>query len=648
MNIFSVHTMKETSFIDQNKQKWHKFQQLAANDSADPEELSDLYSDITDDLSYAQTFYSKRTVRVYLNQLAQGIHNLVHQERSESLKKLFTVWKTSIPLEIYRARKNMLFALILSCIWILIGSISTIKNPEFANVVLGDYYISITNENIAKGNPLDIYQDQTQVKMFFDITLNNIRVAFMSFIFGILFGIGTHIMLMKNAVMVGVFQSYFYVKGFLYVAFLTIWIHGAFEISSLVIAGGAGITLGNGILFPGSYTRMQSLQFAAKRGLKIMMSLIPFFIVAGFLESYVTHNYGVLSQWSKWVLIFFCFAIILFYFVIYPLIVARRNPHLIYENEPPIKNFTNTFSLVKMRTFGQLFAESFSYYRVHIGKIFKANLLVSGPIIIAVLIMQNTERYDDLLAQHTYDWSYLLNLITGTDPGYKGNWLAMFGWSIVAAQIITTACYGFVHQHEEFSWRKMIRFNYTKLPIVYLGSILLLLIIFLVPWYLCLFLIFLVPLFIMTSVTPALDEEKIGRRFLNGFRFSIRSYGTILLTILLFSFIIFLFAQLIAGVYSYQDNYWVREPAMPDLLDMLSSFVSYISRHYTENHIVPGNITREIVYILFILFTMPLFVIMLGFNFYTVREQETAYGLKKEFEKFGKRKRNQETKIDFD
>src|SRR6218665_1961530 len=181
--------MKETSFIEQNKKKWLKFQQLASSESSEPETLSDLYTDITDDLSYAQTFYNKRTVRVYLNQLAQSIHNLVHQERSESLRKLITAWRISIPLEIYRARKTMFFALIVALFWIALGSITTINNPDFAKLVLNERYVFVTNENIAKGDPLAIYKTQSQMTMFIDITINNIRVAFMSFIFGIIFGI---------------------------------------------------------------------------------------------------------------------------------------------------------------------------------------------------------------------------------------------------------------------------------------------------------------------------------------------------------------------------------------------------------------------------------------------------------------------------
>ena len=79
--------MKETSFINQNKEKWNRFEKLYESQSNDPEELSDLYMDITDDLSYAQTFYRRRTVRVYLNQLAQRVYTGVHKQKGESFSK---------------------------------------------------------------------------------------------------------------------------------------------------------------------------------------------------------------------------------------------------------------------------------------------------------------------------------------------------------------------------------------------------------------------------------------------------------------------------------------------------------------------------------------------------------------------------------
>ena len=140
--------MKETKFIEQNKDKWNRFEKLYESSSNNPEELSDLYMDITDDLSYAQTFYKRRTVRVYLNKLAQTVFTGVHKQKGASFRQFFDVWKISLPLEIYRSRKNLLFALIAFSVYTLIGVVSTIIDPEFPRVVLGDAYVNMTLENI--------------------------------------------------------------------------------------------------------------------------------------------------------------------------------------------------------------------------------------------------------------------------------------------------------------------------------------------------------------------------------------------------------------------------------------------------------------------------------------------------------------------
>ena len=74
--------MKETSFIKQNKEKWHKFEQMYHQNKKDPDELSSLFVELTDDLSYARTHYPKRTVRVYLNGLAQKVYNQLYRKKS--------------------------------------------------------------------------------------------------------------------------------------------------------------------------------------------------------------------------------------------------------------------------------------------------------------------------------------------------------------------------------------------------------------------------------------------------------------------------------------------------------------------------------------------------------------------------------------
>ncbi len=640
--------MKETSFIEQNKEKWKKFQSLTSNQTSDPEEIADLYSDITDDLSYAQTFYNKRTVRVYLNQIAQGVHNLVHKQRKDSFRKLFTVWRVSIPLEIYRSRKNLLFALFVFLFWTIVGAISTHFNPDFPRMILGDGYVEMTLKNIEKGDPLGVYHSGSQVSMFLEITLNNITVSFYTFILGIFFTIGTHIMIFNNSIMLGAFQYFFHLKGLLIVSFLGIWIHGAFEISSIAIAGGAGITLGNGLLFPGSYTRLQSLQLSAKRGLKIMMSLIPFLIAAGFLESFVTHNYQELADWSKWAIICISFAIIIFYYIIFPIVVARRHPELVHESDPPIKTYINVFDLNKIRTFGQIFSDTFSFYRVHIGKIMRYNLVLTIPIIIAVVIFQDLMRYEDLTHQYEYDWASQLSIIMGFDIQSISDFVVTLLWTIILSIFTLSILYHFKNQEQKASLKLFIPFMLQKIPGTWLGLSFLFLILFYVPWYWMFLVVFIAPFFWLQGASVILGEERFGRRFGNGFRFGARNYGNVLLGIALMGLVLFIFAQPIACVLSYQEVNFMREPVLEDFLDKFADFVKNVSRYYTTDFLVPANIVRQLIYVIFILFSLPFFVIMMGFMFYTFQEQSQSTGLKKQFANFGKRKRYQETSLDFD
>jgi len=44
--------MKETTFIENNKAKWAEFERLSEKNTTDPDKLSDLFIELTEDLSY--------------------------------------------------------------------------------------------------------------------------------------------------------------------------------------------------------------------------------------------------------------------------------------------------------------------------------------------------------------------------------------------------------------------------------------------------------------------------------------------------------------------------------------------------------------------------------------------------------------------
>lgn len=641
--------LKEKQFIEQNKEKWNRFEELYQSKSNDPEELSDLYMDITDDLSYAQTFYKRRTVRVYLNQLGQRVYTGVHKQKGESFKKFFTVWKTSLPLEIYRSRKNLLFAFALFMIYFVIGALTVQQDPYFLDSVTGGGYTDMTMQNIEAGKPLDVYTETSargHMEMFIKITTNNLRVALLTFFGGFFLTIGTHIILFNNGVMVGAFQYFFNTQGLLVTSFLGIWIHGAFEISAIVLAAGAGITAGNGLLFPKSHTRMQALQISTKRGLKIMLSLVPFIILAGFLESYVTANYQVLPDWSKWALIGLSFGIILFYYVFYPMYVARKHPELLDKEETSTFQPRIGFRFNVIRPINEIVADSFRFLRVKLGSLMRINLMIIVPIMILLVGFQDFRHYDLQLTEYWYDWSTQLSFMFGYCFIDAYDYLVAFIWSVLIAFQFSSVFWSVKNHDQPFDWSSFWRFIRKRFLGIWLANIFLILVFFSVPGWLNLLAFFLVPLLYLNAATMGLSDGSFRSRFSKGWNYSAKNYGNGLLALIILICIIFIAAQPVAFFFS---NHWNRgEPVMSDLLDLVAGFIKRIGQIYTDDYIFYANIFRQVVYLFYVLIIFTIVPIMMSFAYFNEVERNEAAGLKESFKKFGKRNRNKETSVDFD
>lgn len=316
--------MREAAFVKQNKDKWLKFESVLGNNTQiTPDELSSLYIEITDHLSYAQTFYPNSQTLNYLNSLASSAHQKIYKTKKEKKNRLYSFWVKEFPLEFYKYQKQLLITFLISVMFTVIGVYSSATDGAFVRSILGDGYINMTLENIANDDPMAVYKKAEETDMFLGITINNIRVALLCFSFGVLFGIGTIYVLMSNFIMLGSIQYFFYDKGLLWESVRTIWIHGTIEISVIIIAGCAGLVVGNSILFPKTYTRLTSFVQGAKAGLKIVISTVPFFIIAGFLEGFVTRH-TEMPDWLAIIIISGSLALILFYYVIYPRILHKK------------------------------------------------------------------------------------------------------------------------------------------------------------------------------------------------------------------------------------------------------------------------------------------------------------------------------------
>lgn len=317
--IQNTRSMRETNFIKQKKDKWIELEKTMKQSNPDPDTLNNLFVQVTDDLSYARTFYKNRSVRVYLNGIAQKVFRTIYKNKKRNVKKLLTFWTEDLPRVMYQSRRELLFANLLFWIPFIIGCLSGSlgEDGEFARQMLGDDYIDLTLANIESGDPMAIYKNRGAFAMFTSIWLNNTAVSLRFFAMGALFSLGSIIEMIGWGIHVGAFQYFFHEQGKLLPSILGIWTHGSSEIPASILAGTAGIVLGKGLVFPGTYSRGEAFLISAKRGLKIIIGILPLIFWAAIVESYVTR----LTDTADVFRAFFIFSNFLFifgYFVFYP------------------------------------------------------------------------------------------------------------------------------------------------------------------------------------------------------------------------------------------------------------------------------------------------------------------------------------------
>ena len=312
--------MREGLFIKKNKDRWERVQQ---GKIADADELAKDFIQLTDDLAYAKTFYPTSHLTNYINALASRIYLGIYGSRKEEENRIFKFWKYDLPLTIRRHHAVILFSFILFALFFSVGFFSSMKDDAFVRQMLGDGYVDMTEEYIEKGNPFGVYESGNSLLMWAGFMINNIMVSLMYFVRGLAFGILSITALVKEAVRLGAFEYMFYAKGLGGQAVLTVLLHGFLELAAIIIACAAGIVLGKGYLFPGTLKRLDAFKQGAKDGVKIVIGLMPVFIIAAFIEGFIT-RYNKMPVALSLLLLLSSAAFVIYYFIIYPIRLQRK------------------------------------------------------------------------------------------------------------------------------------------------------------------------------------------------------------------------------------------------------------------------------------------------------------------------------------
>lgn len=328
--------MREPAFYQQNQAKWDQFaENLDRPQQISPAELAEQYEVLIADLAYARTFYPQSQLIGQLNDLSVRTHWLLYRHADKTNVGWWDFWRLELPQVLFRLRTYILYAGLIFLVSIAIGWFAAVEDLDFVRLVLGDAYVEMTLDNIAAGDPMGVYKGDSSLIMFLEIALNNIWVAFLIFALGSVCGLGTLVGLpfppfnlqtglFFNGIMIGAFMGMFHLQGLSRDALPVIYVHGTLELSAIVIAGAAGLALGARIIVPNAHSRWQAIRSAALDGFKVMLGLVPVFLLAAAFEGYLTRLTDM-PAWSKGLIIGGSLVFILGYYVCYPWLLMRTH-----------------------------------------------------------------------------------------------------------------------------------------------------------------------------------------------------------------------------------------------------------------------------------------------------------------------------------
>jgi uncharacterized membrane protein SpoIIM required for sporulation len=141
------------------------------------------------------------------------------------------------------------------------------------------------------------YSQDTATSFALRVWTNNVYVAALALVFGVLLGVITILSLLENSLNLAVDGGLMIGHGKAAEFFALILPHGMLELSAVFLAGAAGLRLGWAIIDPGPRRRSQALAEEGRATITIALGIVVVLGVSGIIEAFVTPS--PLPTWTR-------------------------------------------------------------------------------------------------------------------------------------------------------------------------------------------------------------------------------------------------------------------------------------------------------------------------------------------------------------
>ena len=298
--------MISNHWIALRKESWSRLETLTRQvetsglktlSSADLREFGFLYRQAAADLSAVRADEASRTLEAYLNRLVSRAHNHIYSGDRMNLGSVWNFLSNGYPRIFRRLLPYTTTAFAIFLAGALLGTLLAVARPQFMHAMLGPRMVDTIEHHKMWTDSILTAKPQASSA----IMTNNIAVCFYTYAGGILAGLGTIFLMFTNGMSIGVVTTACTQNHMA----LSIWsffvaAHGALELPSIFISGGAGLRLASGLLFPGILRRRDALALAGAESIRLLSGTVP---TAGHLPGHPrrpssppTHAHAARSQ----------------------------------------------------------------------------------------------------------------------------------------------------------------------------------------------------------------------------------------------------------------------------------------------------------------------------------------------------------------
>jgi uncharacterized membrane protein SpoIIM required for sporulation len=254
-------------------------------------ELASLYRSVSADLARARTQQVGNILVQDLQRLTSRSYTQIYQgSRRQEWQAVREFWRWGFPAVVQKTFGYTAVATAIFFLGVLIAWWFSWQDPAFMSLVVPQELIVKVRDKgeLWMGSIIGMEPLASS-----SIMINNLTVCFRAVAGGITAGAFTVFVLVYNGLLIGAIATLVGQNNLAYPFWAFVFPHGSLELPAIFLAGGAGLLIARGMLFPGKYTRVEALKFYGYKAAQLVFGIVPMLVIAGTIEGFYSPSPAV-------------------------------------------------------------------------------------------------------------------------------------------------------------------------------------------------------------------------------------------------------------------------------------------------------------------------------------------------------------------